>query len=29
MKFFVQAFDYGAWKIISRGPLEVLKEKKR
>ncbi|MBA0742292.1 hypothetical protein Gogos_015361 [Gossypium gossypioides] len=24
MKFFVQAFDYGAWKLISKGPLEVI-----
>ncbi|MBA0618658.1 hypothetical protein Godav_027971 [Gossypium davidsonii] len=29
MKFFVQAFDYGAWKLISKGPLEVLKEEER
>ncbi|MBA0694078.1 hypothetical protein Goari_004408 [Gossypium aridum] len=24
MKFFVQAFDYDAWRIITRGPLEVM-----
>ncbi|MBA0687105.1 hypothetical protein Goari_014667 [Gossypium aridum] len=29
MKFFVQAFYYGAWKLISKGPLEVLKEEER
>ncbi|TYH13015.1 hypothetical protein ES288_A06G111700v1 [Gossypium darwinii] len=27
MKFFVQAFDYDAWRIIARGPLEVPKRK--
>ncbi|MBA0757963.1 hypothetical protein Gotri_021005, partial [Gossypium trilobum] len=29
MKFFIQAFDYGAWKIISRGLLETPKEEER
>ncbi|MBA0722931.1 hypothetical protein Golax_003561 [Gossypium laxum] len=28
MKFFVQAFDYDAWRIITRGPLEVPKRKR-
>ncbi|KAG4175850.1 hypothetical protein ERO13_A11G211150v2 [Gossypium hirsutum] len=29
MKFFVQTFDYGAWRIITRGSLEVSKEEER